>query len=60
MENPDRYLTSDQLSEKYNPDLDEGQHPEYTVWDWIQVVAQRSTRMGYWDWVADRIEKESR
>lgn len=53
----DYSLTAEQLDDKYNPDGD-GRHPIFTNWDWIQVVAQRSTLLGYWDWVAHQVEKE--
>lgn len=54
----DRSLTAEQLDDKYNPDGD-GEHPMYTRWDWLQVVAQRSTLSGYWCWVVCQIEEEN-
>ena len=51
-------LTPDQLSEKYNSELGEGEHPVYTRWDWRQEVASGSTIRGYWDWVAAQIEEQ--
>lgn len=53
----DYVLTAAQLDDKYNPEGD-GEHPVFTRWDWAQVVAQRSTLLGYWDWVEYQIEME--
>ena len=55
----DYKLTAEQLAAKYDPDSsgDEA-HPGFTVWDWVQVVAQRSTRLGYWAWVHRKLEDE--
>lgn len=52
----DGRLTAEQLDEKYNLNGD-GRHPEYTQWDWLQAVAQRSTLRGYWEWVRMKIER---
>ena len=49
-------LTPEELSEKYDTDEGWGEHPIYTSWDWVQDVATRSTRRGYWDWVAAKID----
>jgi hypothetical protein len=53
-------LTADELRVRYYDPLcswdGEGQHLRFTKWDWFQIVAQRSTLLGYWDWVASRIE----
>lgn len=52
-------LTPAQLAAKYTPaDADErdGEHPVFTQWDWRQKVAQRSTVMGYWEWVEDKLD----
>lgn len=48
-------LDADDLEFKYNNAEDTGQHPLFTRWDWIQVVAQRSITDGYWDWMFDQI-----
>lgn len=53
----DHQLNPSQLDDKYNPDGD-GEHPKYTRWKWVQVVAQRSTLLGYWEWVAHKIAWE--
>lgn len=50
-------LTVEQLEARYSPDGD-GQHPVYTIWDWVQVVAQRSTREGYWYWLKHQLDEE--
>lgn len=55
IEYEDFNLTSVQLDDKYNPDGD-GEHPVFTRWDWCQIVAQRSTLLGYWDWVVYRLD----
>lgn len=49
-------LPAKQLATKYNPD-GLGEHPEFTRWDWVQVVAQRSTLLGYWQWVEYRLDE---
>lgn len=57
---PEDYgLSAEQLDHKYNQDGD-GEHPGegYTCWDWVQVVAQRMTKSGYWAWVAEQLEYE--
>lgn len=46
--------TGAELLEQYGT---EGEHEQFTVWDWIQEVAQRSTRRGYWEWVSSKIEQ---
>ena len=35
-----------------------GDHPEWTVDEWILEVKEKNTRRGYWAWVADSIEGE--
>ncbi len=52
----DFQLSVEQLDDKYNPEGD-GEHPVFTRWDWTQVVAQRSTLSGYWEWVVDQLDK---
>ena len=54
----ERGMSALDLSDKYDETGGEGwgEHPVYTLWDWAQEVAQRSTRRGYWDWVACEIE----
>lgn len=49
-------LTQVELDSKYNEDGD-GEHPFFTRWDWIQVVAQRSTYSGYWEWLQYKIDE---
>ena len=52
-------MTAEQLEAKYDPSGSEDDaHPGYTVWDYVQVVAQRSTRLGYWEWVRSKLEEE--
>lgn len=33
-----------------------GEHPQHEVGDWAEEVALESTRLGYWEWVANRID----
>lgn len=56
---PDFGLSAEQLDDKYNPDGPDGdgEHPVFTHWDWLQVVAQRSTKSGYWEWLRSQIEQ---
>ena len=49
-------LNAEQLDDKYNPE-GEGEHPVFTRWDWTQIVAQRSTLLGYWQWVEYRLDQ---
>jgi len=35
-----------------------GEHPEHSLEDWRYEVANDDTRLGYWEWVAHRIEGE--
>jgi hypothetical protein len=51
-------LSADHLEDKYDNADDTGEHPTYSTWDWTQVVAQRSTRLGYWAWVKAQLEAE--
>lgn len=51
----DASLSQAELDAKYNPEGD-GEHPHFTVWDWAQVVAQRSTLSGYWEWLQYKID----
>jgi hypothetical protein len=37
-----------------------GEHPEYVVSDWQYSVANGDTRLGYWDWVAARLDEDNR
>ena len=32
-----------------------GGHPQYTTSDWAHEVMEDSTRLGYWEWVDERI-----
>ena len=32
-----------------------GQHPDHPAEDWRYEVGNNDTRLGYWDWVEDRI-----
>jgi hypothetical protein len=57
----DQQLTADELRLKYFDPADrsggEGEHPRFSKWDWLQVVAQRSTVLGYWEWVEAQVEQ---
>jgi hypothetical protein len=33
-----------------------GEHPEHEVGAWAEEVANEDTRLGYWEWVASRID----
>jgi hypothetical protein len=33
-----------------------GEHPRHEVGDWASEVASEDTRLGYWEWVANRID----
>lgn len=39
-------------------DDEEGEAAPYPFWDWLQAVARRSTRLGYWEWAYDRYEDD--
>ncbi len=62
MEEDEYGMSAAELSAKYSGNISCGvgygvwnEHPVYTLWDWTQDVAKRSTRRGYWDWVACKI-----
>ena len=53
---PDFGLSDEQLRDRYDPDGDDdASHPMFSHWEWLQAVAQRSTRSGYWAWVQHKI-----
>lgn len=33
-----------------------GEHPQHAVGDWAEAIASEDTRLGYWEWVANRID----
>ncbi len=35
-----------------------GQYSKYPVEDWAYEVSNDDTRLGYWDWVLERIGRE--
>jgi hypothetical protein len=35
-----------------------GYHPDFPVKDWRHEVADNDTRLGYWEWIAARMEEE--
>ena len=35
-----------------------GEHPDHPVSDWTAEVDRNDTRLGYWEWVAARIEEQ--
>ena len=35
-----------------------GAHPVYRLYAWQQEVADNTTRLGYWEWVAAQIDPE--
>jgi hypothetical protein len=54
----DKDLTPDQLSQKYNAQLADGEHPLFSRSAWMMEVGNRDTIRGYWDWVSGQIEQE--
>ena len=36
-----------------------GEHPDFPSEDWKTLVVNGDVRMGYWDWVEDRIRHEA-
>ena len=58
MPDEDKWLSAEQLDNKYNPEGD-GEHPEYTRLQWRDAVAQESTISGYWAWVYHMITMET-
>lgn len=34
-----------------------GDHPDHSIEDWRYEVANNDTRLGYWEWVAARIDE---
>lgn len=57
----DHRLTADELRVKYFDPAgawdSEGEHPLFSKWDWYQIVAQRSTLLGYWEHVVHKVEE---
>ena len=51
----DRELSAEQLRNKYGGNWE--QHPDYPVEDWQYEVGNDDTRLGYWEWLAHRIEE---
>ena len=47
-------LTASELNTEYQ----DGEHPTYSLDQWMESVLQRSTRSGYWDWVVNWLEME--
>lgn len=47
---PDHQLSAYQLQDKY-ADTDWGHHPKFTRNEWISLVAEEETILGYWEWV---------
>ncbi len=43
------------LDDVYNPDGN-GEHPDHTKSDWIEMVACGGTVYGYWEWVHHMIQ----
>ncbi len=35
-----------------------GEHPVYPVADWQYEAANNDTRLGYWEWVSNKIANE--
>ena len=51
-------LSALHLQAKHDPDDDGGEHFGYPIRSWAAEVANRETRLGYWQWVLDKIEEE--
>lgn len=34
-----------------------GEHPEYPVTDWVFEASENGTRLGYWEWVQNKIDE---
>lgn len=34
-----------------------GEHPEYPVTDWVFEASENGTRLGYWEWVQNKINE---
>ena len=49
---------AEELEAEHNPTGD-GEYPAYTRWDWRQAVAEQSTILGYWEWVAQTLDEEA-
>lgn len=53
---PEPPLSADQLRSRYAM---EGEHPVHTINNWQSLVADHCTILGYWDWVAFRLQNPS-
>ena len=51
---PDFGLSPKELETKYEK-RGEYPTPELSAWGWRQRVASDSTRLGYWEWVAEQL-----
>ena len=46
---------AEQLKEKFGGHWNE--HPDHIVKNWKDEVAKDDTRLGYWEWVAQKIQQ---
>lgn len=60
LDSDDRRMGPEQLREKYDgaQGTNWGQHPDYPMSVWQEEVANKETRVGYWEWVTGRIHAE--
>lgn len=56
MPHPDYGLSAEQLDDEYNLDGD-GEHPDFPRADWRWAVAEDCTLLGYWAWVACKVDE---
>lgn len=49
------YLKAELLREEYGT---WAAHPDYPMADWYYEVANGDTRLGYWEWVVCRLERD--
>jgi len=36
-----------------------GEHSEHSIADWKYAIKYDKTRLGYWEWVVDRLQQEA-
>lgn len=52
----EKTLTAEQLRERYDGGAQWGFHPQHAFSQWQDEVIAANTRIGYWEWVAARIQ----
>lgn len=48
-------IDADELQRKYGS---WGSHPEHPVSDWQYEVANDETRLGYWEWLENKLDED--